>query len=195
MPESFTPGFADPVAASQATFRAVLTALSEPGRILTLALALEPPRPLGLAAAAIAYSLLDGDTPLWCDAASRPAAATLRFHTGAPMVEQPERARFALIADAALLPPLDRFEAGSDEYPDRSATLIIEVPSLDDGPALVLRGPGIPDDRPLAVSGLPRSFPAQWRENRLRFPRGIDVIFTAGSRIAGLPRSVQLEER
>jgi len=192
--ESLSAGFADPVGAAQATFRAVLTALSEPGRVLALELALEPPPPLGPAAAAVALSLLDGDTPLWCDRTSRGALPSLRFHTGVPLVEAPEQARFALIADAAQLPSLAAFEAGSDEYPDRSATVIVEVGALGEGRALVLRGPGIPDRRTLAVRGLPAGFAAEWHANHARFPRGIDVILTAGNRLAGLPRSVLIEE-
>jgi alpha-D-ribose 1-methylphosphonate 5-triphosphate synthase subunit PhnH len=192
--EPLAPGFADPVGAAQATFRAVLTAMAEPGRIMRLELALEPPRPLGLAAAAIALSLFDGDTPLWCDPASRPAAPSLRFHTGAPLVEAPERARFALIADPGTAPSLAAFDAGSDEYPDRSATLIVAVARLGAGETLSLRGPGIPERRSFAVAGLPTGFRSEWRANHARFPRGIDVVLTAGDRLACLPRSVQIIE-
>jgi alpha-D-ribose 1-methylphosphonate 5-triphosphate synthase subunit PhnH len=192
---AITPGFADPVGAAQTTFRAVLTAMSEPGRVLTLDLDLAPPPPLGLAASAVALSLLDGDTPLWCDPACRPATLSLRFHTGALLVDHPERARFALIGDAAALPSLATFDAGTDEYPDRAATLIIAVTSLDDGMALSLRGPGIPERRTLNVAGLPAGFRAEWHANHARFPRGIDVILTSGARLACLPRSVQIEER
>lgn len=195
MSEAITPGFADPVGAAQTTFRAVLTALSEPGRIMTLDLALEPPPPLALAAGALVLSLLDGDTPLWCDPAARAALPSLRFHTGAPIVEAPERARFALLADAAALPSLATFDAGTDEYPDRSATVILAVTALGSGEPLVLRGPGIPERRTLAVDGLPPGFRAEWHANHARFPRGIDVILTCGNRLAGLPRSVQMEAR
>ncbi len=194
MNEALTPGFADPVGAAQATFRAVLTAMAEPGRIMRLDLALEPPRPLGLAAAAIALSLLDGDTPLWCDPASQPAAASLRFHTGAPLVAAPERARFALIAAPGAAPSLAAFDAGSDEYPDRSATLIVAVERLGAGETLSLRGPGIPERRALAAAGLPAGFRREWRANHARFPRGIDIVLTAGDRLAGLPRSVEIVE-
>ena len=192
MTEPLSAGFADPVGAAQATFRAVLTAMSEPGRVLALDLALEPPPPLGLAAAAIALSLLDGDTPLWCDPASRAAASSLRFHTGAALVDAPERARFALIGDVGALPSLAAFDAGSDEYPDRSATVIVAVAGGEAGEALVLRGPGIPDTRTLTVDGLPPGLRAEWRANRARFPRGIDIVLTAGRQIACLPRSVEI---
>ncbi len=192
--DRISPGFADPVGAAQTTFRAVLTALSEPGRIMTLDLALEPPLPLGLASGALALSLLDGDTPLWCDPAGRAAAPSLRFHTGAPLVTEPERARFALITDVGALPSLAAFDAGSDEYPDRSASLIVAVAAFGTGETLVLRGPGIPDTRSLAVAGLPVGFRGEWRANHARFPRGIDVILTAGTQLACLPRSVQIIE-
>jgi alpha-D-ribose 1-methylphosphonate 5-triphosphate synthase subunit PhnH len=196
--EPISPGFADPVGEAQTTFRAVLAALAEPGTVHGLVFDFEPPAPLGLAAGALALSLLDGDTPLWCDPASRAAAASLRFHTGAPLIDAPEHARFALIADATQLPSLATFDAGTDEYPDRSATLIIEVaalgPNLDQGTPLILRGPGIPDRRILKVDGLPAGFRADWQANHARFPRGIDVILTAGGRLAGLPRSTVIEE-
>jgi alpha-D-ribose 1-methylphosphonate 5-triphosphate synthase subunit PhnH len=192
-------GFADPVGAAQTTFRAVLTALSEPGTIVPLEVELEAPPPLGLAAAAIGLSLLDGDTPLWCDPTCRAAAPSLRFHTGAPLIDAPEQARFALIGDIAQLPSLATFDAGTDEYPDRSATLIIEVATIGSGTAgdkgtLMLRGPGIPDRRRLAIGGLPAGFAAEWRANHARFPRGVDLILTAGRRLVGLPRSTVIEE-
>ena len=194
MNEPLAPGFADPVGAAQATFRAVLAAMAEPGRIMTLDVALAPPRPLGVAAAAVALSLLDGDTPLWCDPACRPVAPFLRFHTGVALVDAPEHARFALIGDPAALPSLAQFDAGTDEYPDRSASLILAVTHLGAGAALMLRGPGIKERRRLAVAGLPAGFRAEWRANHARFPRGIDVILTAGDRLACLPRSVEILE-
>jgi len=52
-----------------------------------------------------------------------------------------------------------------------------------------------PETRALAVTGLPAGFRAEWRANHARFPRGIDVILTCGNRLAGLPRSVVIEER
>ena len=83
---------------------------------------------------------------------------TLRFHCGAPIVEAPSQAAFALAADATSLPPLDSFALGSPEYPDRSTTLLIQVRGLGEGRAVRLTGPGIEGSRRLAADGLAPDF-------------------------------------
>ena len=66
----------------------------------------------------------------------------VRFHTGAPIVAGRGEAVFAVLAhDTAA--SLDGFAIGTDPYPDRSATLVIEVPVLGAGTARRWRGPGI----------------------------------------------------
>jgi alpha-D-ribose 1-methylphosphonate 5-triphosphate synthase subunit PhnH len=187
------PGFDDPVRGSQAAFRAVLDAMAHPGRIVALPglLGGAPPAPLGAAAAALALTLCDIDTPVWLDAAASSAAGYLAFHCGAPLAASPAGARFAIIADVAALPPLDGFALGSDEYPERSATLVVEVADLTCERGVVLHGPGIHGEARLGVTGLRARF---WQERAALaelFPRGIDVVFTCGLRLAALPRSTR----
>ncbi len=189
------PGFGDPVRGAQGCFRAVLDAMAHPGRIATLPalLSAAPPAPLGVAAAAIALTLCDIDTPLWLDAAAMPAAAYFAFHCGAPVTDDPAAARFAIVSAAADLPPLDRFALGSDEYPERAATLIIEVAALGPGAGTVMRGPGIRGEARLAVAGLPARF---WQERAALtalFPRGVDIVFVCADRLVALPRSTQVD--
>jgi alpha-D-ribose 1-methylphosphonate 5-triphosphate synthase subunit PhnH len=188
------PGLDDPVRGSQAAFRAILDAMAHPGRIVELPglLGGAPPAPLGAAQAAIALTLCDIDTPVWLDAAASSAAGYLAFHCGAPLAASPADARFVIIADAAALPPLDGFSLGSDEYPERSATLVIEVADLTAEGGAVLRGPGIRGETRLDVTGLPLRI---WEERAALaelFPRGIDVVFTCAARLAVLPRSTQV---
>jgi alpha-D-ribose 1-methylphosphonate 5-triphosphate synthase subunit PhnH len=187
------PGLDDPVRGSQSAFRAVLDAMAHPGRIVALPglLGSAPPAPLGAASAALALTLCDIDTPVWLDDAASRAAGFLAFHCGAPLAGNPADARFAIVADAAALPPLDGFSLGSDEYPERSATLLIEVAALAEKPGVMLRGPGIRGTARLDVAGLPTRF---WEERKALaelFPRGIDIVFTCGARLAALPRSTQ----
>lgn len=188
------PGFGDPVQGAQGCFRAALDAMAHPGRIVVVpgGLAGAPPRPLGAAAAAVVLSLCDIDTPLWLDEAASPAAAYLAFHCGAPLADDPSTARFAIIGDPAVLPPLDRFALGSDEYPERSATLIIDVAALSEAPGVVLRGPGILGETTLGIAGLPARFWSERQALAELFPRGLDVLFVSGARLAALPRSTRV---
>jgi alpha-D-ribose 1-methylphosphonate 5-triphosphate synthase subunit PhnH len=186
-------GFADPVLDSQRAFRAVLEAMAHPGRIVTAA-APSPPPPLGMAAAAVSLTLLDFDTPLWVDpaAASADVVDYLRFHCGVALVAAPRAARFALIADAARLPSLDDLDAGTDERPDLSATVVLQVAGLagEGGPRLT--GPGIAREARLEVSGAPELWNVV-RANTRRFPRGVDFLLCAGDRLAALPRTTRVE--
>ncbi|MEZ5722454.1 MAG: phosphonate C-P lyase system protein PhnH [Paracoccaceae bacterium] len=86
------------------------------------------------------------------------------------------------------LAPLDRFAIGTPDYPDRSATLIVETDALVAVGAR-LSGPGIETDARL---GLPEV--AAFRSNRALFPLGLDFYLTAGDRVAGVPRTSVVEE-
>ncbi len=183
------PGFADPVLDSQACFRAVLDALSHPGRIATLA-ALGPPPPLHPATAAVVLTLVDAESPLWLDEAATAARDWIGFHCGAAVVPQ-AWAAFGL----ALRPvALAGFGTGTDDAPESGATVILQVAGLGEGRRLRLSGPGLAAPAVLAVNGLSEGFVAEWAANHALFPRGIDLLLCAGSQVAALPRSVQVAE-
>ena len=123
-------GFADKVLSAQSTFRSVMDAMARPGSVQRIAAIAGTPRPMMPGTAAIALTLFDHDTPLWLDpamSATPDATKWLKFHTSAPVVTDPSVSAFALVADAASLPALDRFAFGTPEYPDRSTTLILQV--------------------------------------------------------------------
>lgn len=184
------PGFADPVAQSQATFRAVLEAIAHPGRIVALPVRTEAPAPLNAGAAAVALTVLDFETPVWLDDALMPAASWLQFHCGAPLVAQ-GAARFAF---CAALPPLSAFAQGSAEFPETSATIILQAAGLGCGHSFTLQGPGIAGSTALAVDGLPDDLAAQWRENGALYPCGVDIVLVTDDAVAALPRTVRMAE-
>src|SRR5689334_10415891 len=131
-------GFADKMLSAQSTFRSVMDAMARPGSVQRIRAAAGTPGPVMRGTAAIALTLFDHDTPVWLDAATSATtdvAKWLKFHTGAPVVADTSVCSFAVIGDAKNLPPLDRFALGSNEYPDRSTTLILQVASLSAGPA------------------------------------------------------------
>jgi alpha-D-ribose 1-methylphosphonate 5-triphosphate synthase subunit PhnH len=186
-----TPGFADPVLGAQSCFRALLEAMSRPGRLQRAAGIEEPPAPLGPAAAAALLALADADTPVWTDAG--PAAeAWLAFHAGCPLVAAPEKAVFLLATGP--MPPLAALAQGSEEEPHRSATLVVQVAGLAETVGWTLTGPGIEHAHRLQVEGLPKDFRRQWAANRAGFPRGVDLVLCAGPWLAALPRTTRVEE-
>lgn len=181
----------DDVTENQATFRALMDAIARPGEIRTLG-RIDAPAPLMPGTAAIVRSLADYETPVWLDAAlaAEPAvAAWIRFQTGAPVVSDPREAVFALIGDAADLPDFTVFSPGSEDYPDRSATLIVQVEGFS-GEIFSLNGPGIRSERILAVGTLPDDFAGRCAANHALFPCGIDLHLVAGGQVAALPRTV-----
>ena len=189
------PGFADPVLGGQAVFRAVLDALARPGRPVACPEPVAAPAPLGRAMAAAALTLVDFDTPVWLDPAlAIPAVQSfLRFHTGAPLVADAAAASFVFVADLAALPRLGRLALGEDSYPDRSATLVVEVPALDGTAMGRFTGPGIATAEPAGVVGLPSWFREDWAANGAAYPLGVDLLFTCGDRMLGLPRTTRWE--
>jgi alpha-D-ribose 1-methylphosphonate 5-triphosphate synthase subunit PhnH len=191
---ALAPGFANPPLAAQAVFRRLLDAMARPGTVASLEAPPAPP-PLAAAAGAIALTLCDADTAVWLDPALRTSEviAWLRFHAGCRIVEAPEAAAFAFGAEASAL-PLDRLSTGSDEFPDRSATAVLQVARFGAGTLLTLTGPGIETTATLHVEGLPTGFIAWRRGNHTAYPRGVDVILAAGTAIAALPRSTVVTE-
>jgi alpha-D-ribose 1-methylphosphonate 5-triphosphate synthase subunit PhnH len=188
-------GFADPVLQSQTAFRAIMDALANPGT--TQKLATPPMMGGGLTAelASILLTVSDHDTGIWLDDVLRSDASVLEFvsfHSGAPVVSEPGRAVLAFATGATHLPRLDQFNLGTQEYPDRSTTVVLSVEALSGGDELVIRGPGIRDHGHISPVGLPGDFAAQWADNRELFPRGIDLLLVAGGEVMGLPRSTRI---
>ena len=191
-----TSGFADPVLSAQSSFRALMAAMARPGTICALTETVAAPRQLSHAAAVVALALCDQDTPVWLDAglAGTDVPYWLRFHTGAPIVSETGRAAFAFVAEPQNAPPFDAFPLGTAEYPDRSATLVLQVESLEDGPAFTLSGPGIKGQSMIRARPLPQDFGHRLVNNRALFPRGVDLLLVTDTAIAALPRSVQLAD-
>src|SRR3979409_1385858 len=191
MTAELSAGFADKVLSAQSTFRSVMDAMARPGTVQRIVAAAGAPAPMMRGSAAIALTLFDHDTPLWLDplmSETSDVATWLRFHTGPPVIANPSICNFALIGDARALPALDRFAFGSNEYPDRSTTLILQVESLAQGPGLELRGPGINGAAILQAAIQPSDLFERLAINAALFPRGIDVVLVHDDRIVAIPR-------
>lgn len=178
-------GFTAAPQQSAQAFRGAMTAMARPGTLVTLDGA-TPPAPLSPAAGALLLTLCDPTTPLHLAGRfdTEAARAWVAFHCGAPLVDAAQ-AMFAL-GDWQGLAPLSRYAIGTSEYPDRSATLIVEVERLD-AQGATLSGPGIRDT---ATLSLPET--TAFQANRTLFPLGLDFYFTKGAQAAALPRSTRV---
>jgi len=178
-------GFADVATDSARAFRAAMEAMARPGTLYTVTGG-QGPAPLSPAASVLLLTLVDAETPLHLAGAHdrEEVRAWLRFHTGAPLVERAE-AMFALGTWEALV-PLEDYAIGTPEYPDRSATLIVDGWDME-GTGATLSGPGIADTMRAALPDA-----AALRGNAALFPLGLDFCFTHGTRLGALPRSTRI---
>ncbi|ASJ63696.1 phosphonate C-P lyase system protein PhnH (plasmid) [Sinorhizobium meliloti] len=191
----YSGAFADPVFGAQSVFRSLMDCFARPGIIGRLSTVAAPPAPLGEASGAVALTLCDHDTPVWLSPALSKSSAPkwIAFHTGAGVTDTKDEPRFAFFEKGAAVPGFDQFALGTQEYPDRSTTLVVEVEALEGGQPLIGRGPGIKNGIVIAPKGLPDVFLDLWAANRAIFPRGIDLVLTAREAVLCLPRTTKLE--
>lgn len=164
-------------ARTNATFEALMWALSRPGRVQAL------PVP-GMAG--IAEALLDRECRVFCE---DPALADRIAPFGALPVPLP-LADHAFLSLAGL-ERVGQVQVGSDLYPDEGATVV--APALfGTGQRLRLTGPGIETATEIAIDGLAQGF---WslRAARCRYPAGFELFLISGAKVIGLPRSTMIE--
>ena len=181
----FSGGFQNaPIQAAHA-FRAAMTVMARPGEIRPL-IGANAPEPLSVAAGTLLLTLCDPDTKVYLAGVvnTKPVRDWLTFHTGAHLSAASE-ADFAVGAWSEL-GPFNVYRVGTAEYPDRSATLIVESDDLQQTGA-ELRGPGIKETAHLSVPDVPTL-----QANAALYPLGCDFFFTSGDRVAALPRSTQI---
>lgn len=186
------PGFSDPVYEAQRVFQLLQEAMAQPG----VPVELDPVpvvAPLNAASMAICLAMLDGETPLWLDKAARLKRLEqhLLYHCDCILVDDPGEARYAVASGPTASPPLSRC-GPIDEETGEGTILVIQVPSLtgaESGVSLAVDGA---PPRPLGIVGLPEDF---WRQPGLEmgaFDRQVDLVFTHGSELLALPRSIQI---
>lgn len=191
-------GFQEPVTDAQQVFRSLLKVMSEPGVIepLDQAEGLDTLCPAGFASC---LALLDASTKLFLNGSldTDQVAKNLSFHTGCRLTETLSEADFVLCR-ADQLPQLDQLKLGSAEYPDRGCTLLVQVDQLADtalpeSTVLRLQGPGIPGQRTLAISSLPRELIHYLTGRPDPFPLGLDIVLLADNVVTAIPRTTRVE--
>lgn len=163
---------------TNATYEALMWALSRPGLIRTLPLA-------GLAQ--IIDTLIDRECAVYCEDAALTAQA---MQTGA-VLAPPEQADHLFLTALEHADFLTRLPQGSDLHPEAAATLVCTA-RLGRGPRLRLTGPGCDGAVEVQIDGLPDGF-WQTRAQVLRYPLGFELFLVDANRVLGLPRSTKVE--
>ena len=175
------------------TFQAVVTALEHPGVVVHLPKHNGSPWPLNIASTALLTTWVNPETPVWTDLRwDSDPAAWLQQTCACSLVTEPCMARVAFVADPLRIPPLKQFYLGEDDRPERSTTLVLQVPGFS-----------VPNGRLRDVSGRGRSlqswptgllprFWSDWEDQIQYPPLGIDVFFTRTDTLVALPRGLQL---
>jgi alpha-D-ribose 1-methylphosphonate 5-triphosphate synthase subunit PhnH len=185
-------GFETPVFDAQRCFRVLLRAMSGPGLPVAWnasGLDMQPAE-----AAAAALTLLDYETPV---SLAGPFASDswrdfMTFHTNAPIVA-PSEAAYVLTDWQSLPAFMHELRTGTPEYPDRSATVLIQVAGFTSGLLVMFSGPGIQGERGFQAEGLDGGFWDAAIRNSGLFPLGLDFIFCGPGAIAALPRSTRIK--
>lgn len=192
--ETLLRGFDSPVDDCGRVFRTLLDAISHPGRIVPASGPAEHPDTLSDSASAVLLTLCDYTTPVWLEEnkATREVTEYLRFHAAAPLASESSRAAFAVLGGGTPLTP-ERFFRGTSDYPDRAATVIVDVAGFEIDAQVRLSGPGINGVAAVGAVGLPSAFWEEMQNNNAAFPLGIDVILTAPGQLCAIPRSTSIE--
>lgn len=186
--EALTGGFKNPALEAAHAFRCAMNAMACPGERQILEGA-TPPARLSRAAGTLILTLCDPETPIFlagaydCDDLRK----WIAFHSGAPFGPAAQ-CSFA-VGTWMDLTPLTQFPMGCADYPDRSATLIVETGGtpLEEH---VITGPGVKGSGTIALPST-----AEFIENNMRFPLGLDFFFTAEDTLTAMPRSTRVQER
>ena len=112
-----------------------------------------------------------------------------------PLTPARQRACFGLFGEAYEGPYLADFPLDADEYPERAATLIIQATDFVSGAPLIIQSASMASPATLRVAGVAPHFWDEWRVNQELYPCGIDVVFTAGDSLLGLPPSATVASR
>jgi alpha-D-ribose 1-methylphosphonate 5-triphosphate synthase subunit PhnH len=175
----------DPVHDTRRTFRALCAATSRPGTVQET--------PTAPADHAVLATLVDHEVRTHVDDEDLAAALSRqgRLATAPPTEADVVHTRGPPAWDARDL------KRGTQVEPSDGATVCYRVDGLaDEGcpghTELRLSGPGVSGERTLAV-GLPATALRALAAASETYPRGVDAVFTSGTRLAAVPRSATVE--
>lgn len=188
-----------PVVHGQHHFRALLDAVSRPGRIVELTTAtVTPPPRLNQASALVAFALLNADVRFHLVNMTGFEADYLSINTGSAAAAIEDAGFvFADGKERELALAVDRIHRGSPTCPDTAATVVLQAEALSSSPmvdALRLRveGPGVGGHAAVYTRGVSIDLLLALQARNIELPLGIDAVITCDDQRAGEPRVLGL---
>jgi alpha-D-ribose 1-methylphosphonate 5-triphosphate synthase subunit PhnH len=195
----------DEVFDSQATFRALLDAMSRPGTIQKIRRITYTASPGGFCrpSLSILKTLCDHRVS-FSIGESHATSEWIRYlevNLSAPY-RTVDSADFVLFDGAAYDDGFTRIRRGSLEFPEGSATALLFIARLSAGPDdtegpvcdLTVAGPGVNGRARLSVTGLDPTYVAERKRSNRAFPLGIDLFLVdPDGLVAGVPRTSTVE--
>ncbi len=193
---AFSSGYESRAVEASHDFRVLMNALSRPGTRQPVPHNTEKVEGLNAGSVVAALTLCDHETTVFLEEsdANDKVHDFLTFRCGCTIITDVADADFLFFASFPPPSVLDTLKTGSSQYPDRSATAIIQVDTIEQTGSLNFQGPGILDRHLLGISAIGSDFIDWWAGNNQRFPLGIDAFLTTDDAIVGLPRTVKIGE-
>ena len=178
---------------AQQTFRAALTALSEPVRSV-LVPSVTAPDGVMPAVWALVLSLFDDDIRVYWPDCPTHVRANVAFHTRAHMVDAPSDADWLVVSAESpeALSLLDAVSVGTHERPDLAASILFITG--EEATDVVAEGPGILGtvEQRLPIS---HALASRLAQQSAIYPLGFDSYLVLEHAVIGLPRSTRFQVR
>lgn len=184
---------------SQQVFRLLMEAMARPGKPVKLpGLSLNSTDHISPALGDLILALLDNETHFAVYPYDQRMDEYIQLFTGAHNTTS-AMAEFIILDGQAGLNESVAFSTGSLLFPEKAATLLIAVDTVNQGTDfehhLRLRGPGINEYRDLYLNGLHPDVIHKIQHLNREFPLGVDsILFDKRGEIVCIPRSTLIEE-
>lgn len=180
---------------AQAHFRILLDSMARPGKVNNISeIKIQSPEKLNATSALMGFALLNSDVTFYTNNNSSEISEYFIVNTNSKPATI-EHADFVFINGSDDGRVLLKTNVGVLEYPEKSATVIIDVDNIYDLPKdqtfeIILQGPGVDGEKRVYVRNISHHILESLKEQNAEYPLGIDVILTdREGNIVCIPRS------
>jgi alpha-D-ribose 1-methylphosphonate 5-triphosphate synthase subunit PhnH len=181
---------------AQVHFRLILDSMARPGKVNNFGkIAIQSVNDLHPASALVAFALLNREVTFYTNKNNNPEITEYFIvNTNSKPVEI-NNADFVFINGTDDGKILLETNTGILEYPEKSATIIIDVDNIYDVPRdqtheIILKGPGVNNEKRVYIRNISNDILQSLKEQNAEYPLGIDVILTdSEGNIMCIPRT------